>query len=119
MPITVPYCQEDSGGPLDKGEALKLLKLMMQRMLEQSSEHSGVLNCEPLTKRQQAWFEDYMAFQSAGAHEQALCWAIDVLERTVFAPETAKKAIVDAAEQLERIAEGLRRSAAIAEKAQP
>jgi len=103
MAITIAYCAEDSGGPLSKEDALKLLRGMIQHWLKEGDKYSSSFPRDPIKAA-----EVRAKFDYACGHEQALSWAVDVVSRTVLAPETSKTALVESAEHLERIAQNLR-----------
>lgn len=104
MAVAGVFCEEDSGGPLSKEEALRLLHLMYQRALERAGENQSINNRD--SKQVQA--ERLSAFQHACGMEQGLGWAEDVLRRVVLDPSTSITALKSTAEELERTARQLR-----------
>lgn len=107
MAVAGVFCQEDSGGPLSKDEALRLIHLMYQRALEDLSENQVLNERDP----KHVQMERRSIFDMYSGMEQALCWAEDVLKRVVLDPTTSLEALKSSAEELERTAANLRRLA--------
>lgn len=107
MAVVPIYCEDDSGGPLSKEEALRLLHLMEQRSLEKIGETQAISHKDPkATERERRSTFDYSTGEA-----QALWWAKDLLSRVVLDPSTSRQALNSSADELERAAGHLRRLA--------
>lgn len=105
MAVAGVFCEEDSGGPLSKEEALRLLHLMQQRACDQIGENQVINDRDPKER------ERRLNFEFSCGMEQALSWAEDVMRRVVLDPTTSIAALKSSAEELERTAAQLRRLA--------
>lgn len=98
------YCDFDPGGPLSKDDALNLLKRMQQQAFNREGENMVI-------RKDGKDEERTRSFHYASGQEQALRWAIEVVERITGDAAGDRKTIEQVADDLERTVEHLRRLA--------
>jgi len=102
MPV---FCIDDPQGPLSQAEALELLKKMHTKFMEELAE-TQVLGPDDSALE----LDRRRRFEFACGAEQALEWAIDLVERLTLDPEMSRTALLKTAELLEYRAAQLRES---------